>query len=216
VEPGRRIAWRGATEPNRAVDDGPTTLVEWDVEPTAHGGTILHLRESGFENEQSLDDNTQGWLEELAELRELLAVEAWDHPIRRTLELDVDRERIWRAITDRDELLEWWGPLSTGLRVEPGSEGWFDFPEHGAHAVRFETVDSPRYLAWRWVPGDPDVPIDEADEATVVEWVLQSRPGGGTTLHLVESGFRGPQKFGDNSSGWDEILPGLLRVLEAG
>src|SRR5207244_3081270 len=87
------------------------------------------------------------------------------------------------------------GSVEHGLRVEAGSEGWFAFPEHGAHAVRFETVEPQRYLAWRWVPGDRDVPIAEAAEVTLVEWVLSSRADGGTTLHLVESGFRGPQKF---------------------
>ena len=51
-----------------AVDDGPSTLVEWDLEPTADGGTLLRLRESGFVAEADRAGNDAGWTEELGEL----------------------------------------------------------------------------------------------------------------------------------------------------
>ena len=48
VEPPRHLAWRWASEPGIAIDDGPATLVEWWLVPADDGGTRLTIRESGF------------------------------------------------------------------------------------------------------------------------------------------------------------------------
>src|SRR5258706_171706 len=79
------------------ADAGAATLVAWALEPLANGGTRLHLRESGLSNGRNLEMNPAGWFVELAELREHLATEPWQVPIRRRLELRADRDRVWRA-----------------------------------------------------------------------------------------------------------------------
>lgn len=214
IEPGRYLAWRGAGEPDMPFEAGPTSLVEWRLEPSSAGGTRLTMRETGLASKRHLEGNTAGWFEELGELREHLAVEPWQVPIRRRLELRADRERVWRALSDNGELSQWWGSR-TPVDVRVGWEGWFDFPEHGRHAVRIEVVEPPRYLAWRWTANEPDVPLADARQPLVVEWLLESREAGGTTLHLMESGFIGPESHGDNSGGWDgEVLPNLVRLLD--
>jgi uncharacterized protein YndB with AHSA1/START domain len=207
------LAWRWAEAPDTEVDAGPGTLVEWRLTPGARGGTRLRLRESGLRTERRFEENTTGWFVELLELRNYLAVESWQHPIHRRLELKADRPRVWRAMTDDSELRAWWGSRMPVI-VEPGWEGWFDFPEHGRHAVRIEVVEPERYLAWRWSPDEADVPLAEASQPLLVEWLLEDRPGGGTTLQLVESGFTGPAAHGDNTGGWDgEVLPNLVRLV---
>jgi uncharacterized protein YndB with AHSA1/START domain len=213
VDPGRHLAWRWAGDMGQAVDDGPSTLVEWWLEPVADDGTRLRMRESGFAVGRSLDGNTFGWLEELGDLRDHLATEPWEHPIRRTLELAADRPRVWRALTDPAELAGWWGPLS-GLEMRAGSEGWFDFPEHGRHAVRVEAVEEPRYLSYCWTADQPDTALAEVHQPLLVEFGLEERDGGGTTLHLMESGFIGPKKYAENNEGWDEILPLLVQLVD--
>jgi uncharacterized protein YndB with AHSA1/START domain len=214
VEPGRHLAWRWAGELGAALDDESSTLVEWWLEPSAAVGTRLRMRESGFRDGRSLEHNTSGWLEELGDLLDHLAIEPWQHPIRRTLHLKADRQRVWRAITDPAELAEWWGPLA-GVEIRPGSEGWFDFPEHGRHPVRVETVDEPRYLAYRWSADETDTPLADVRQPLLVEWVLQAREDGGTDLQMMESGFTGPQKHADNSEGWDvEVLPLLVKLVD--
>jgi uncharacterized protein YndB with AHSA1/START domain len=214
VDPGRFLAWRWAEESDTAIDDGPTSLVEWTLEPLANGGTRLHLRESGLSSGRNLEMNTAGWFIELAELREHLATDPWQVPIRRRLELRADRDRVWRALSDDAELRQWWG-LRMPVVVEPGWEGWFDFPEYGRHAVRIEVVEPPRYLAWRWTADEPDVPIADVRQPLVTEWLLEERAGGGTTLQLMESGFTGPAKYQDNVNGWtDEVLPSLVRLID--
>jgi uncharacterized protein YndB with AHSA1/START domain len=213
VDHGRYLAWRWARERDTPVDAGPSTLVEWWVAGSPDGGTILRLRESGFAEERDLDMNTFGWLDELGELAEHLADEPWQQPIRRKLELKAGRDRVWRAFTDRDELAAWWGPITMDVRA--GAEGWFEFETHGRRAVRVERLEPPRYVAWRWCADEKDVPLADARQILLAEFVLWSREDGGTTVHLLESGFRGPESHADNSGGWDEVLPELGKLLES-
>lgn len=213
-EPERRLVWRWAAEPDTALDDGPTGRVEWDLGPAARGGTRLTLRETNLRTERNLEMNTDGWFQETAELREHLATESWERPIRRRLELRADRDRVWRALSEDSELRQWWGS-TTPVDVRVGWEGWFSFPEHGRHAVRIEAVEPPRYLSWRWNADEPDVSLAEARQPLVVEWLLTEREGGGTTLQMMESGFTGPGAHADNTGGWDgEVLPGLVRLVD--
>src|SRR5919107_1557853 len=68
VEPMSRFAYRW--EPSHVQSGGPTTLVEFSLEDTADGGTLLHLVESGFAAlpAESRAGNDKGWTEELGEL----------------------------------------------------------------------------------------------------------------------------------------------------
>jgi uncharacterized protein YndB with AHSA1/START domain len=214
IDPGRHLVWRWAEDAGVEVDDGPSTLVEWWLDEGRGGGTRLRLRESGFRAARNHEVNTAGWFEELGELRELLAAEPWQVPIQRRLELRADRDRVWRALSDDGELRQWWGS-TVPVEVRAGWEGWFAFPEHGMHAVRIEVVEPPRYLAWRWIADEAGVPLEEARQPLVVEWLLEARPDGGTTLRLMESGFIGPDSRKDNTDGWtDEVLPGLVRLVD--
>jgi uncharacterized protein YndB with AHSA1/START domain len=213
VEPGRYLAWRGAREPDVAVDDGPTTLTEWWIDQAPRGGSILRLRESGFIDVADLEGNGAGWLEELADLADLLAAEPWERPIRRKLELRADRDTVWQALTNPADFRAWWGADAT---IEAGWEGWFDFPEHGRRAVRIDAVEPKRYMAWSWAADEKDIPLSDAREVLFTQWVLSDREGGGTDLQLVESGFAGAKSFKENDGGWDEVLPGLQRHVERG
>lgn len=73
VEPPTRLAWRWAKETDTAIDNGLSTLVEWQLTRREDGGTILDLRESGFTENKHLEDNSGGWTSELGELSEFLA-----------------------------------------------------------------------------------------------------------------------------------------------
>ncbi|MBA3852653.1 MAG: SRPBCC domain-containing protein [Chloroflexi bacterium] len=69
VEEPRYLAWRWGLEiqPGPDVRESPT-LVEWLLEPTDDGGTLLRLRESGFVFESHRTENDAGWAEELGKL----------------------------------------------------------------------------------------------------------------------------------------------------
>ena len=73
-DPPRYVSfrWLGGDQANEALEAVPGTLVEFWVEEQA-GGVTLRVRESGFaalpvseeKRRQNIEDNTQGWEEEL-------------------------------------------------------------------------------------------------------------------------------------------------------
>ena len=133
-----------------------------------------------------------------------------DRIIEKKLHFDAPVERVWQAITDPSEISKWFGD-ETHLTLTPGADGAMVWREHGSFAVRVEKVEAPRHLVWSWVH-EPGVAFDEAP-STRVEWTLTARDGGGTTLHLRESGFLTDLHHGQNTEGWDEELGELVAVL---
>ena len=131
--------------------------------------------------------------------------------IERTLELKAGRDRVWRAISDPAELARWF-PQRADLDLRQGGEGKFFWEGYGTFTVRIEALDPPRYLAWRGA-NKPDMSV-EAGESTLVEWWLDERPDGGTTLRLRESGFTRPEDRAENEGGWTEELGELQALLE--
>ena len=135
-----------------------------------------------------------------------------ERTITRELALAAPVERVWRAITDPAELSRWFGDR-TELTLVPGAEGAFSWDEHGRYAMRIDEVSPPHRLVWSWIH-EPDVPFDAAT-ATRVEWTLEARHDGGTTLTLVESGFRTELHHQQNSEGWTSELGELSDLLKA-
>jgi uncharacterized protein YndB with AHSA1/START domain len=131
--------------------------------------------------------------------------------IEHTLELAAPPERVWRAITDPDELSRWF-PQRAEWDLRPGGRGVFFWEGHGDFPIRVEAVEPTRYLAWRWgleVETDPDA----SESPTLVEWWLEPRGDGGTTLRLRESGFRHDGHRAENETGWTEELDELVALL---
>jgi len=134
-----------------------------------------------------------------------------ERTIERVMEFKAAPEKVWKAISDPVELSQWFGHR-TELDLTPGGEGAMIWDNHGSYAVRVEEVDPPRRLVWSWVH-EPDTPFDDAP-ATRVEWDLSPRDGGGTTLHLRESGFLTDVHQEQNRGGWEEELGELMELLE--
>lgn len=126
--------------------------------------------------------------------------------IERTLELDAPRARVWTAITDPAELSRWF-PQRAEWELRPGGTGTFFWEGYGSFPIEVVSVEEPSYLAWRWGM--------ESDEVTLVEWWLDARADGGTTLRMRESGFTTPKHRDGNDEGWTEEL-GELEALLAG
>ena len=131
--------------------------------------------------------------------------------VERRLELDVSVERVWRALTDPEELARWFPDRVDQAGVAAGAEGQFIWEEHGKYAFRIEAFEPPYRLAWRWAR-DPGLSLTET-VATQVEWILESRPDGGTTLRLCESGFVRVEDREGNAKGWDAELGELVELL---
>ncbi|HEX2221785.1 MAG TPA: SRPBCC domain-containing protein [Candidatus Limnocylindria bacterium] len=133
--------------------------------------------------------------------------------IERTLEVKAAPERVWRAISDPDELARWF-PQRADWELRPGGRGTFFWEGHGDFEIRVEAVEPGRYLAWRW--GDETVAsLDDPARTTLVEWWIEARPDGGTRLRLRESGFSTPERRAGNDEGWTEELGELAALLDA-
>jgi uncharacterized protein YndB with AHSA1/START domain len=216
VEAPTRFSFRWARDPDTAIDDGPSTLVEIELRPGRRGGTALHLRESGFRDPDSRTENVGGWFGMFELLSTHLAREPWQAGIHRTYTFRSSPERMWRAFAEPDQFRVWFGGEEP-VEIRTGADGWLVWPSAGGrYAIRVEVAEPVHYLCWRWAIG-PDVSIEEAAAVLQTEWLFEPSADGGTVLRLLETGFTGPgarEGFEMNSSGWDsDVIPGLRKVL---
>lgn len=133
--------------------------------------------------------------------------------IVKTLVLTVAPARVWKALTDPKELVQWFPDKKADVEAKPGFEGSWVWENHGSYAVKFEVVEPHRRLVWSWAR-DANTPLDET-VVTTVEFRLERTPAGGTTLHLRESGFANEQDMRGNDGGWDKELGELVAYLSA-
>ena len=117
--------------------------------------------------------------------------------VERTLELAASPERVWRALTDPEELASWFPDRVDQSAFGPGAEGAFIWESHGAFAFRVEAAE---------------MPLVEG-VSTTVEWLLEAREDGGTTLRLCESGFVREEDREGNARGWDAELAERVELL---
>lgn len=141
--------------------------------------------------------------------------------IVKRMEFDAPPERVWRAITDPDELAEWFPDKTADFRAEPGYSGAFvwhgtdtvdDQCGGGAFAVKVEIAEPFHTLVWHWADR-ANTPFDPS-ASTRVEWKLSERAAGGTVLVLRETGFENVGAAEGNDRGWDSELGELRARLE--
>lgn len=129
-------------------------------------------------------------------------------------EIRATPEQVFRALTDPEELMKWWGAKGTltgaHVNLRPGGEYRFEFlsPQGDAAWVKgqYQVVDPSRRIVKTWFNSKfPDL-------RNTVE--LNLAPiAGGTRLTLVHSGLAGrPEAFQDYEKGWPEVLGYLQGV----
>jgi uncharacterized protein YndB with AHSA1/START domain len=125
---------------------------------------------------------------------------------------------VWEVITKPEHVVGWFSDAAE-LDLRPGGAGVLTFnvkaTDQGAtYHLRFEAVEPPRRLAYRWVH-----PVDEepgAGNSTLVEFIL-SEEGAGTRLRVVETGIElmpwpeaEKEEFADShGKGWAQYLERL-------
>lgn len=98
-----------------------------------------------------------------------------DQEIRIERVFNASRERVWRAMTDPDQVAQWWGRgnelVIERLEVEPG--GHWRYIEHSADGTdgfegRFREVTPPERLVrtfeWDGLPGYPCIETAELED----------------------------------------------------
>ena len=140
--------------------------------------------------------------------------------------LPTSRARVWRALTNADELGAWFGAKLSGTTIAPGAHvvGPITIPgyEHINFDVTIEEMVAERRFSWRWHPNALDPSVDySAEPTTLVTFTLEDAPNGGTLLRVVESGFsalpeaRRASSLLGNSKGWQGQLQKRLPAFLA-
>jgi len=133
--------------------------------------------------------------------------------IEEQVRLHAPRARVWRALTNADELGAWFGANLVGETLAPGTHvrRHMSMPgyEHVPFDVIIEEVVPEERFAWRWHPHALDPSVDHsAEPRTLVTFLLEDAPDGGTLLRVIEAGFDGvaagrrAAAFLGNTNGW--------------
>lgn len=143
--------------------------------------------------------------------------------IVREIVVRAPQEKVYRAITDPEQLPLWF-PDGVEGKIEVGSRPIFDFGEYGKNSIYIVAADPHSYFAYNWVPGSAQMGVyDDVLEAphTLCEFRLETVPDG-TLVRLTESGFASlPSEFyeramKDNSGGWTVMMHRLKTFVETG
>lgn len=126
-------------------------------------------------------------------------------------------ERVWHALTDSATLSRWM--LFTSNDFKPVVGHTFQFRDSpgwtGVIDCHVLEVDEPHRLSYTWV--SDQVGPSNQPQSTVVTWTLTETDGGGTLLHLEQSGFHpgARQEIGGARYGWKHMLEQLQNLLVA-
>ena len=105
--------------------------------------------------------------------------------VERSIWIAAPRERVWRAISDPEQIQEWFSPGTrwSGTGLEVGGRLFVLNPETGAEMYTqvIEALEPPYRLVTRSMPEPPDT-------VHVTTWQLEEE-NGGTRLMLTHSGY---------------------------
>jgi uncharacterized protein YndB with AHSA1/START domain len=135
--------------------------------------------------------------------------------VRRELEIRAPRARVWEALTEPDQLLQWFPTKRAEIDLRPGGDAVLEWDEAIAEAV-VDVVEPPGRFEFRWRPEGLGRPF------TTVSFTLEELGDGASTrVRLVESGFASlpdqieTQSQKGNDEGWAHELQELKEYLEA-
>lgn len=127
--------------------------------------------------------------------------------------LNAPIDKVWSAITTSATLSEWMMFKTNDFKPEVGHTFQFrDAPGYdGVIDCEVTEVDEPNTLAYTW----STLGQDNQPHNTLVTITLAEADAGGTTLHLVQSGFADDagQELGGAQYGWQYMLGELEKVL---
>ena len=117
-------------------------------------------------------------------------------------------EQVFRALTDPEELMKWWGKKGAMARAQvnlrPGGEYRFEYGGAEGEILwvkgQYQAVEPPRRIVTTWFNSKlPDL-------RNGVEFHLEAVPAG-TRVTVIHSGLAGrPEAFQDYEKGWPEVL----------
>ena len=144
--------------------------------------------------------------------------------IQKTVLINANRSRVWRALTDATEFGQWFR-VKLDNRFTPGqvTTGHVTYPgyEHLAFQVLVERMDAEHYFSFHWHPAAVDPKVDYGPEpTTLVEFRLEP-VSQGTRLTVIESGFdqlppeRRTEAYRMNDGGWTTQCENIRKHVDS-
>jgi uncharacterized protein YndB with AHSA1/START domain len=141
------------------------------------------------------------------------------HVIRRTIQLDVPRARVWAALTEPELLNQWFGEGFEVTAFEVGGTGRIVYEDFGDFPIEITEITPLETLAFRW----SGIPAEELDEYSTTVTFTLTGDDSSSELTVVESGFDTipggtryrRDRLEQNREGWDVELDELANLLEA-
>ena len=146
-----------------------------------------------------------------------MAMKKSDPPIVVEQTFDVERLKVWEALTDRDQMVQWFFNNIPEFKPEVGFETEFVVESEGRkfpHKWTVLKVNRGYYLSYRWR-------YENYEGGSHVIFELTDREGGGTHLKLsavVDENFAEVPEFQREScqGGWEYFLQQNLRAYLEG
>jgi len=143
--------------------------------------------------------------------------------IEKFIDIDADVERVY-ALASRPG---WWisdGTITENVLEVDGDVTTVTHPKYGSFRIKTVLQDPPSYVAFSWLGGDHANEGTEGTPTTLVEFWIEERSGGGSTLRVRESGFQSlspdeavrRRNYEDNLEGWVTELAAARTHVEAG
>jgi len=123
------------------------------------------------------------------------------------------RERVWRALTQSEQIRQWWGDYWEITGLEPGAEVLFG-DEQAPIRARVSAAEAPREFGLSWPP------LPELDNAAFATTFRLEEENGGTRLDVRESGFEAlppdlrQKRFDSTRQGYRTVLGDLKKLIE--
>ncbi len=119
-------------------------------------------------------------------------------------------DKVWRAITEDDELAAWFPARIVGAR-EPGAALRFIFPPKPGQ-VPADSAEEGVTMTGKMLAFDPPRVLEYLWDDDVLRWKLEPRPGGTllTFTHTFDDKGRGAR----DAAGWDICFASLAARLE--
>lgn len=134
----------------------------------------------------------------------------------RSIWINSSRERVWRAVTEAEQLSRWYAPGSPWeiLDLEEGATVYFHHSPNSYHTgtevvtmrATIVTVERPHRFAVRW---ELEVP-----EPAMITTFILTEEDGGTRVTLTETGYETPEQARPTEEGYAMSLENLKAHLD--
>ena len=82
------------------------------------------------------------------------------HTVTRTVHIEASRARVWKALTDPEVMVKWFGDGVVFTALEPGATGSIDWDDYGSFPIEITEVVPDGSFGFRW----SGIPAEQLDE----------------------------------------------------